>query len=269
MLQITSSSRYAACFGAAVLACAAVVFAATPSNIAPSTTSSTPATAPATAKSPLVGERVPSEDPQIKDFHSLGLIEGRLNIFRCASPTRDLVKDKPVPDDTGPLQQLADARLRHLADLGIHTIVSLENPDSTESGDGKAQQTLWITLEKQAAKNVGITFISHPLINSGPGSMETMNDQAVQTLIDPIAADILRQSKAGGILFHCAAGHDRTGTIAAYIRIKWQKWPVEQAIAEMRRLGHNWVKYSSNGGDSSWHEDHLKAIAELLKKPTN
>ena len=41
---------------------------------------------------------------------------------------------------------------------------------------------------------------------------------------------------------------------------EYEHWSVDQAIDEMRRLGHNWVKYSHNGGMSSWHEDHLRAI---------
>ncbi len=69
--------------------------------------------------------------------------------------------------------------------------------------------------------------------------------------------------------FIAPAGHDRTGIVAAYIRLKYEKWPLDQAIEEMRRLGHNWVKYSANGGESSWHEGHLKAISEMLKKDGN
>ncbi len=57
--------------------------------------------------------------------------------------------------------------------------------------------------------------------------------------------------------------------MTAYIRIKYQHWPVEQAVDEMRRYGHNWVKYSADGGISSWHEDHLRAIAEMLKAESN
>jgi hypothetical protein len=33
----------------------------------------------------------------------------------------------------------------------------------------------------------------------------------------------------------------------------------------MRFYGHNWIKNSKNGGISSWHEDHVRAIAENLK----
>jgi hypothetical protein len=81
-----------------------------------------------------------------------------------------------------------------------------------------------------------------------------------------IAQEILDDSKMGGVAYHCSAGHDRTGIVSAFIRMKYQHWSVEEAIAEMRRLGHNWPKYSANGGESSWHEDHLRAIAAKLQE---
>jgi hypothetical protein len=79
---------------------------------------------------------------------------------------------------------------------------------------------------------------------------------------------VFGDAKTGGVVFHCSAGHDRTGIVAAFIRIKYEHWPVDQAIDEMRRYGHNWLKFSNNGGTSSWHEDHLRAIATLLAQPT-
>ena len=54
--------------------------------------------------------------------------------------------------------------------------------------------------------------------------------------------------------------------VSAYIRMKYQHWPAEEAIAEMRRYGHNWTKFSKDGGQSSWHEAHLRAIEKLLKE---
>ncbi len=56
-----------------------------------------------------VGEQVPSEDNVIKDFHSLGLINGRTNIFRCASPVKDLIDDAAINE---PSLDEAKARLR-------------------------------------------------------------------------------------------------------------------------------------------------------------
>jgi hypothetical protein len=256
---------------ALVVACGFALFTGAarplPSPATPSSPATVPATKPATNG---VGEKVPSEDSLIKDLHSLGLVQGRTNIFRSASPVRDLVKGNSIPTDKTALQAAAKARLQHLYDLGIRTIVSFENPDTErpdpESSADSAARALWISLEKQAAKEVGINFVSRPIDNTGKDSLETMSDRDVARLADSVSAEVLQLSTSGGVLFHCAAGHDRAGIVAAYIRLKYQQWPVDQAIEEMRRLGHNWVKYSNNGGVSSWHEDHLRAIAALLTK---
>jgi protein-tyrosine phosphatase len=119
-------------------------------------------------------------------------------------------------------------------------------------------------LEKSAAEKVGITYVPYPMNNGGPDSLATMSDRQVMQWCDAVTTEIFKDANQGGVIFHCSAGHDRTGIVAAYIRIKYQHWPVEQAIAEMRRLGHNWVRYSNNGGIFSWHEQHLRAIAAML-----
>ena len=215
-----------------------------------------------------VGEKVPSEDDIIKDLHSLGLIEGHTNIFRSASPVRDLLNESGKSDPDA----LAEAkkRMQHLHDLGIRTIISFENPDAADTGDdGKATaRKSRVALEKAAATEVGLKYLSHPIANSGKNSLEDMTDANVCQLLDPISQEILNRAKDGGVLFHCSAGHDRSGIMAAYMRMKYQHWPVEQAIDEMRRYGHNWPKFSPNGGESSWHEEHLKAIEKMLRQPS-
>jgi hypothetical protein len=55
----------------------------------------TRATTPVAAAA--VGEKVPSDDEVLKNFHSLGLIQKHTNIFRCASPVKDLVEDEANP----------------------------------------------------------------------------------------------------------------------------------------------------------------------------
>ena len=85
-----------------------------------------------------------------------------------------------------------------------------------------------------------------------------MSPKSILDWLQGVEADINASARNGGVLFHCAAGHDRTGLVAAYLRVTVDHWPVDRAIAEMRTLGHNWVKYSSNGGASSWHEAFLK-----------
>jgi hypothetical protein len=217
-----------------------------------------------------IGEKVPSEDPVIKDFHSLGLIDGRVDIFRCASPVRDLGTPATSASDRIDQAEEAQSRIQHIRDLGIRTIICLEDPnhpdrDESTSKTKSAQLKARIALESAAAAVVGIDFIIHPMNNAGPHSLENMSDAQVRDWLEEVTDDILSRSRAGGVVFHCSAGHDRTGIVAAYIRIKYEHWPVEQAIDEMRRYGHNWPKFSHNGGVSSWQEDHLRAIAKMMQ----
>jgi hypothetical protein len=217
-----------------------------------------------------VGERVPSEDPVIRDFHCLGLIDGRVDIFRCASPVRDLGTPTTSPSD-GVLQaDEARSRIHRLYDLGVRTIVCLEDPDRPDGDDAASraktrQLKARIALETSAAADAGIRLIIHPMNNAGPHSLQNMSDAQVKAWLDDVTEDILNRSRGGGVVFHCSAGHDRTGIVAAYLRIKYEHWPVDQAIDEMRRYGHNWVRFSNNGGVSSWQEDHLRAIARMIE----
>ena len=218
--------------------------------------------ASATATAQAVGEQVPSDDEVIKDLHSLGLVHGHTNIFRCASPVRDLV----AADSKAAALDEATARMKRLSQLGIRTVISLENPGDPDQEKSKRIKTT-VSLEEQAATAAGLHYISRPLANSGKHSMEDMSDQEVMKLLDSLADEVFKQADGGGVIFHCSAGHDRTGILTAYIRIKYQHWPVDQAIQEMRRYGHNWPKFSANGGQSSWHEDHLRAISKMLEQP--
>jgi protein tyrosine/serine phosphatase len=219
----------------------------------------------------VVGERVPSEDPLIPNLHSMGLLRGHTNIFRSACPVRDLAKST-IQSDEQKLTE-AEARLHHLRELGIRTIFSLEDPekfnadsypaasDRSTNRDGKAKIKPTVTLEREAAEKAGIQYISLPMRNSGDDSLQDTEIGAFEKLLSANSETILTSAEKGGVLFHCSAGHDRTGILAAYMRIKYQHWPVDEAIAEMRRYGHNWPKYSLDGGKTSWHEERLRSIA--------
>ena len=230
-----------------------------------------PATEPSAAPGPqqTVGEVVPSEDPAVKDLHSLGLIDGRTNLYRSACPVRDIAKGMATTRPSDDQLAAAVARMGHLHDdLGIRTDVSFQAP-GTAGDEGKpAAQAAAVALERQACGAVGIRFVSRPVANGGPDSLQTMTDRQALDLIGPIAADLRAAAKDGGVLFHCSAGHDRTGLVAAWLRVTAQGWPVDQADAEMRRLGHNWPKYSDDGGTSSWHEHHLRGMATLWQPTT-
>ena len=251
-----------------LLAFSAQVFAAAWVE-AQSTAATATATAPTGASNKsVVGEKTPSEDAIIKDFHALGPIAGHDNLFRCASPVRELVKHAEPPRIDAGITASARARMQHLYERGIRTIVSLEAPEviDRQTPAETALELRWIELEKTCAEESGIKFVARPMTCSGPKSLQDTTDAEAMKLLDAVTTDILNAAKDGGVVFHCAAGHDRTGIVAAYLRMKYQHWTADQAIEEMRKYGHNWVKFSRNGGVSSWLEDHLRGIALLLKQ---
>jgi hypothetical protein len=237
----------------------------TPFIAAPLRADAPPATTEPLPTTP--GEKIPSEDDLIKDFHSLGVVRGHSNIFRCACPVRDLAKK--LGATTQPSEYLlwqARVRMQRLYDLGVRTVISFQDSDSNTGDDAKTRDVAHaVELESAAAAAVGIHFVSRPIDNSGEHSLQTMSDDEVFDLLTQRSQEILDDAKFGGVAYHCTAGHDRTGIVSAFIRMKYQHWSVDEAIAEMRRLGHNWPKFSANGGESSWHEDHLRAIAEKME----
>ena len=198
------------------------------------------------------GEKVASEDAVLRNFHTVDLgLEG-IKLYRSASPVRELVKGKDVAADNPEVVAQAGKIMGHIKKLGIMTIVSLEDPADTEKSGGKS---ISVEVEKNAAQSAGIAFLSHPMRNA---NFKDMKPEDILAWLQGVEKDINGAAKNDGVLFHCAAGHDRTGLVAAYLRVTVNKWPVERAITEMRSMGHNWVKYSSNGGQSSWHEEFLK-----------
>jgi protein-tyrosine phosphatase len=81
-----------------------------------------------------------------------------------------------------------------------------------------------VHLESAAARAVGITYIACPMSNSGPNSLQTMSDQQVLAWLQTVSAQIFHSSDQGGVVFHCTAGHDRAGLVAAYLRMKRQAY---------------------------------------------
>jgi hypothetical protein len=221
--------------------------------------------APATQGAAPV-EKIPSEDPLIKNMHCMGLIDGRTNIFRCACPVMDVAMHMKIDQPTTRDMQKAVAQMQHLYNLGIRTVVSfdIEKPGPQDRRKPN-HEAISVGLEQAAAKAVGVTYLGFPISNNGPDSFETMSDAQVMHWLDTVTDAIVKSAKGGGVAFHCMAGHDRTGLVAAYLRMKYQHWPVEEAIAEMRRYGHNWPIFTKNGV-TSWLEDHLRAIAKLLNE---
>lgn len=196
------------------------------------------------------GEQVVSEDSAVRNFHALDLGLPGVKLYRSASPVRDLVKGKPDALADPAVRAEAVLVLAHLKTLGIATIVSLEEPE--EAGVPSAS----VSLERSAAQAAGLTFLSNPMKNE---KFKDMKPEEILGWLKGVEANLRGAANRGGVLLHCAAGHDRTGLVAAYLRITVDHWTVARAIEEMRALGHNWPKFSSDGGVTSWHEAFLKS----------
>lgn len=236
------------------LICATALFAAEapPANVESSTK--------------VVPKKSASEDNLILNFHRLGEIANRSNIFRCANPVGDIADRMNSPEPTALEQQQAKERMQHLYDLGVRTVVSLqrqEPPTETE----KNLEYAAVALEKAAAQDVGLTYVAYSMSNKGKNSLQYMSEADTFKLVESIGNDIVKRAETGGVAFHCKSGKDRTGLVAGYLRVKYQGWTADQAILEMRENGHVWQKFLKPGNSYSWHEEHLRSIAKTLAAP--
>jgi hypothetical protein len=207
-----------------------------------------------------------SEVGLIANFHSLGEIAHRKNIFRSANPVGIIAErmKSPAPSDADRYQ--AKEQMQHLYDRGVRTVVSLQRQDPPTKRRKNPEYSA-VALEKAAAQEVGLIYLAYPMGNSGKNSLQDMSDDEVFKLLDAVGSDIVQRSETGGVVFHCRSGKDRTGLVAAYLRMKYQHWDLDRALAEMRNNGHVWRKFLRPGASYSWHEEHLRAIAERLTFP--
>ena len=223
---------------------------------------------------PYMRASAPVGNTVVNDFHSLGLIDGHVNVFRVPlsgsrSGQGGRRRRKGMAGGRGGRSDEASSRSRDYDRNRPGRPCQIEGKIKVvDSATGQLVKSS-IALERAAAEKAGIRFVSRPLRNSGKNSLEDLSDEAALKLIEPIAGEILAAAKSGGVAFHCSAGHDRTGIVAGFIRIKYQHWPASEAIDEMRRFGHNWEKFSHNGGQCSWHEEHLRGFENIICQPSN
>jgi protein-tyrosine phosphatase len=208
-----------------------------------------------------------SEDPAVGNFHSLGEIAGRSNIYRCANPVGPITERLKGQPPTDADRQEARERMQHLYDRGIRSVISLQNqnPPTEKAKNAEYDEVM---LEKAAAAEVGIAFIPYSMANRGKVSLQYQSSAEVAKIVEAIGNDIVKQSEKGGVIFHCKSGKDRTGLVAGYLRIKYQNWTLEDALVEMRARGHVWKKFLKPGAEYSWHEEHLRAIAAQVSPAT-
>jgi len=108
--------------------------------------------------------------------------------------------------------------IKQLARLGIKTIINFR--DTQES----------VLQEKMIAEAEGLQFINLRLSN-----WFKAKDSEIETILH----EILKPENQP-VFIHCKRGADRTGTVAAVYRMKFEGWTAEEANQEAKKYGIGW-----------------------------
>ncbi|MFH1419603.1 MAG: hypothetical protein ABII12_15105 [Planctomycetota bacterium] len=128
-------------------------------------------------------------------------------------------------------------QIRNLAhDKGIRTILRLTGEDH----DPKYKE------ERQVAAELGLRFETTLMPGDGCGKFEDLDR----------AADIVGDPRNWPVLFHCAAGKQRSNAVLAAYRMKKCQWTVDKALAELE------AGYGLDREAEQELVEHLRAYAE-------
>lgn len=143
--------------------------------------------------------------------------------------------------------QPTEEGFKQLKAAGVKTVINLRPEDNREAE----------IVEKLGMKAV---YIPLPPLDA-PSHKDTL--AFLKAALDPAN---------GKVFFHCYHGVDRTGTMAAAIRIARDGWTAEQAIAEMRQHGFHEAGQKAKLSyikrfESYWKSLPIEKKAEILHKP--
>ena len=125
--------------------------------------------------------------------------------------------------------------IRQLAELGIKTIINFR--DMREK----------VRREKEIAEAHGLHFINLHLSN-----WFASNDEEIHAIIE-----VIRNPELQPVFIHCKRGADRTGTVVAVYRMKFENWTAAEANHEAKKHGIGWWQV--------WMKDYIKDYYERMK----
>lgn len=143
--------------------------------------------------------------------------------------------------------QPTEEGFRQLKAAGVKTVINLRPEDNREA---------------EVVEKLGMKALYLPLPPLGaPTHAETLS--FLKAALDPAN---------GKVFFHCYHGVDRTGTMAAAIRIARDGWTAEQAIAELHAHGFHEAGQKAKLAyiqrfEAYWKTLPIERKAEVLHKP--
>jgi protein tyrosine/serine phosphatase len=131
--------------------------------------------------------------------------------------------------------QPTEEGVKQLAKLGIKTIISFR--------DGEKG----VNRERKFAEENGIRFINPHLSN-----WFAAKDGKIEKILDAI-----RDPQNQPVFIHCRRGADRTGTVVAVYRMKYDGWTDKEANREAKKFGLGWWQVFMKDFIHDYYRDNI------------
>jgi protein tyrosine/serine phosphatase len=165
----------------------------------------------------------------------IGLLIAGIMTTKIESKKEDLPNFYKVNDVFFRGGQPTEEGIKQLPKFGVKTVISFRDADSK------------IEKEKKIVEANGMKFINLHLSNWFKPS-----DKDIQAILDEI-----RKPENQPVFIHCKRGADRTGTVTAVYRMKYEGWTDKQANEEAKKFGIGWWQI--------WMKDYINDYYKKLK----
>lgn len=108
--------------------------------------------------------------------------------------------------------------IKQLAKMGIKTVINFRDPDDK------------MRREQKLAEENGMKFFNPHLSN-----WFKPKDKDIEAILE-----IIQNPENQPVFIHCKRGADRTGTVVAVYRMKFENWDDKQANEEAKKYGIGW-----------------------------
>ncbi len=132
--------------------------------------------------------------------------------------------------------QPTEEGVKQLSKLGIKTVISFRDTQEKVLG------------EKKIVEANGMRFVSMPLNN-----WFKSKDHEIDAIIEEI-----RKPENQPVFVHCKRGADRTGTVVAVYRMKFDGWTAKQANSEAKEYGIGWWQVWMKDFIHDYYRDNME-----------